>query len=92
MDYLTTQMSEKEKTEVCKALSSRTRWSIMQMLQNREMSLTDMAKALEMTSASISQNIKQLEKVGLITSRYEAEEHGVSKLCTTNIDYIGIYI
>ena len=64
-----------------KALSSKTRWAILQLLSQQKMDVSRIAESLKQTEANISAQIKILEKAGLIISHYEPGEHGVRKIC-----------
>jgi predicted transcriptional regulator len=43
---------------------------------------------LGQTEANVSAQIQQLQKVGLVKSRYEPGGHGVRKICEVNVDRI----
>jgi len=63
------------------AISSKTRWKILQLLKKNEMNESEIAENLGQTQANISAQIKILFAAGLIDSRYEPGEHGVQRLC-----------
>ena len=67
--------------KIGKALSSKTRWAILQLLGQQKMDVSRIAESLKQTEANISAQIKILEKAGLIISHYEPGEHGVRKIC-----------
>ncbi|MFQ5883828.1 MAG: ArsR/SmtB family transcription factor [Thermoplasmata archaeon] len=72
-------------TQIGKALSSRTRLKILQLLLKEELNVTGIARALRMTEANASAQVKILLDSGLVECRYEPGMHGLKKLCRSNI-------
>ncbi|MHA1865426.1 MAG: ArsR/SmtB family transcription factor [Candidatus Heimdallarchaeaceae archaeon] len=70
---------------LAKALSSPTRYQIVKLLIDKEMDISNIAKAMKQTEANTSAQIKFLEKAKILESRYEPGAHGVRKVCKTNI-------
>ncbi len=70
------------------ALKSKTRREIIKILRKEALDVSRLAKRLNQTEANISAQIQQLQKVGLVKSRYEPGDHGVRKICEVHIDRI----
>lgn len=77
---------------ISKALSSKTRFQILKLLIGEEMDISRLAVELSQTEANISAQVNQLERAGLIVTRYEPGSHGVRKLCRTSVNKINIFI
>ena len=73
---------------VAKALSSETRLKILKLIENNPLSLSEIARQLEMSSTNIHTQMKLLEYAGLVKSHYEAISQGISKICELNIDKV----
>jgi predicted transcriptional regulator len=73
---------------VAKALSSKTRVSILRMTSEKDIDVSRIAGMLSQTEANISAQIKILENAGLLVSRYEPGMHGVRKICSTKVDTV----
>jgi predicted transcriptional regulator len=73
-------MDEENLISIAKAISSPTRVTILKLLNQRPMDVSELAKALKQTEANISAQIKLLDQAGLITCRYEPGDHGVRKI------------
>jgi predicted transcriptional regulator len=73
---------------VAKALSSKTRVSILRMTSEKDIDVSRIAGMLNQTEANISAQIKILENAGLLVSRYEPGMHGVRKICSTKVDTV----
>lgn len=76
---------------IMKALSSKTRWKILQTVKEK-LDVCQTAKKLNQTEANISAQIKILEKANLLNPKYEAGRHGVRKFCELNIARIIVNI
>ena len=76
---------------IMKALSSKTRWTILQTIKHK-LDVCQTAKKLNQTEANISAQIKILEKANLVNPKYEAGRHGVRKFCELNIARLVINI
>ncbi len=86
-------ISEPEKIKkLAKALSSDTRYKIVKLLTDKELSISEIADEIGQTEANTSAQIKYLEKVGIVKGRYEPGNHGVRKICKTNVKNIIISI
>ena len=85
------EISNGEIDKIFKALASETRWKILKLVSsNEEIDVSGIAKALNQTEANISAQIKILEKVSLLTSRYKPGKHGVRKICKLTYDKLVI--
>jgi len=82
--------TEKEIMALAKALSSPTRFSIVKLLRDKEMDISNIAKRMNQTEANTSAQIKFLEKAGLLQSRYEPGAHGVRKVCIAKVKKVVI--
>ena len=59
--------------EFCKALGDETRQRILEMLLEKEMSVSDITEAFSMAQPSISHHLSVLKRFGLVTSRKEGK-------------------
>lgn len=70
-----------EAEEVFKALSTPMRLKIMEMIYNdNELSMNDLAEALELTNSAISMHVSKLEKAGLVMLQTKAGKRGNMKI------------
>ena len=60
--------------EFCKALSDDTRQQILVMLQEQELSVSDVVDAFTMSQPTISHHLSILKQFGLVTSRKEGKQ------------------
>ena len=67
--------------KISKALSSTTRYQILQLTKNGPKDISRIAIELGQTEANVSTQVKILEKAGLLFCHYRPGEHGVSKMC-----------
>lgn len=71
-----------EGLELFKALGSDMRVEILKLLlQNKQMSMNQIATALDITGGALTGHIKKLESCGLITTTSESAGHGNQKIC-----------
>ncbi len=82
---------EKQILALAKALSSETRFKIVKLLVDKEMDISNIAKALKQTEANTSAQIKFLDKAGVLDSRYEPGNHGVRKICKTKVKVVSLF-
>ena len=54
--------------EICKVLSNPTRLRILNMLRNKEMSVTELMEAAKLSQANISQHLAIMKHKGIVTS------------------------
>ena len=54
--------------EMCKVFSNPTRLEILNILKNKERSVTDMIKRTELSQANISQHLSIMRAKGIVTS------------------------
>ncbi len=79
--------------ELYKALGSEIRVEIIKLLiQNKNMSMNELAGKLGITAGALTSHIKKLENCGLVTTSGEAAGHGNQKICSVPIDKILINI
>jgi len=82
-----------EGLELFKALGSDMRVEILKLLlENKQMSMNQIATALNITGGALTGHIKKLESCGLITTTNESASHGNQKLCTLSTGRILIDI
>ncbi len=82
-----------EGLELFKALGSEMRVEILKLLlENRQMSMNQIASALDITGGALTGHIKKLETCGLITTTNESAGHGNQKVCSIATDRILIDI
>lgn len=82
-----------EGLELFKALGSDTRIQILNLLlENKQMSMNQLAAKLDITNGAMTGHIKKLEACGLISFSGESAGHGNQKLCTIRHDRILIEI
>jgi len=81
-----------ELIDKAKALSSETRWRILNLTHEKPLMITEIANELNQTEANISAQVKILEKAGLIHSFYKPGEHGVRKMVQALASRVIIYI
>lgn len=67
---------------VAKALASEKRMAIIRLLSEGEMWLNQISRELGQSQARVSEQIKLLERAGLIKVRYERGIHGIRKICS----------
>ena len=60
--------------EFCKALADETRQQILVMLQDKEMSVSDIVDAFTMSQPTISHHLSILKQLGLLTSRKDGKQ------------------
>lgn len=67
---------------ILKALGSEVRLSIIKLLiENKQMSMHEIAEALEITNGALTSHIRLLEEVGLVVVLSERNGHGNKKVC-----------
>lgn len=70
-----------EAEEVFKALSAPMRLRIMDLIyENENMSMNDLAEALELTNSAISLHVSKLESAGLVTIKTMSGKRGIMKI------------
>ena len=93
MDEIELNNTESEQIlKIAKAISSKTRYRILQLLTKKEYDISRLAEELNQTEANISAQVKQLENAKLINSRYEPGNHGVRKICKTAVSKVSFII
>lgn len=75
--------------ELFKALGSDVRIQILNLLlENKQMSMNQLASALDITNGALTAHIKKLESCGMIAISNESVGHGNQKLCSLRHDRI----
>lgn len=78
-----------EGLELFKALGSNMRIQILNLLlENRQMSMNQLASELGITNGALTGHIQKLESCGLISTTSESAGHGNQKLCSICTDRI----
>lgn len=84
-------VGHKEKLcNVCKALSVPTRIDILKLVENKGMSIGEIANKLDIPQSSATFHIKILQNADLINIEERPGMRGILKLCTRKTDYINI--
>ncbi len=82
-----------EGLELFKALGSEVRVDILKLLlENKQMSMNQLASSLNVTSGALTAHIKKLESCGLVTISNESAGHGNQKMCSVGTNKILIDI
>lgn len=78
-----------EGLEVFKALGSEVRIQILKLLlENKQMSMNQLASRLNITSGALTAHIKKMEQCGLIAISNESAAHGNQKMCSISTNKI----
>ena len=75
-----------------KALASQPRLAILAYLDDRVVNINEIAKALGMSSSSVTGHIQILERGGLVRTEAKPASHGLQKLCARTFDHITIHL
>lgn len=79
--------------EIFKALGSEIRIEIVKiLLENRGMSMNELASRLNITNGALTNHIKKLEDCGIVSVSNESAGHGNQKKCSVSLDKILIDI
>jgi predicted transcriptional regulator len=62
------------------------------MLATERLDVTTIAKRLELSEAYISEQVRELEELNMITVTYERGKRGIRKICFSAVDKITIMI
>ncbi len=74
-----------EAEEVFKALSAPARLHIMELInENNNMSMNDLAEALDLTNSAISMHVGKLEQAGLVAIQTTSGKRGIMKVVRPN--------
>lgn len=74
------------------ALASKTRLQILTLLQNQELSISELSEALGLSSPITTRHVKALEQAGFIESYSEPGVHGLRKLCRLKISHLEVIL
>lgn len=76
--------------ELFKALGSRTRLKLLELLARQKMNINELGQALGIAHPTISKHIQILEQAGLVQSEYMPGEQGTQKRCRLRYDRLVI--
>jgi predicted transcriptional regulator len=82
-----------ELEELCdlgKALSSKVRVEILQLLYEKSLIIGEIAKEMNLPASSTAFHLKILEQAGLVRLEEQPGTRGTTKLCTRKIDHVTI--
>lgn len=82
--------NEESLIKVCHALSTSLRISILKLIMDKNLSVVEIAKKLDIPVSTAALNINILEKAGLILTELHPAKRGAMKICSQNFD--GIHI
>ncbi len=76
--------------QVSKALASKTRIQIVNLLRTNAYNVNEIANKLNIPTSSAALSVKLLEKAGIINSEMQPGNRGSMKVCSLRLDEIGI--
>lgn len=79
---------DEEARHTLKALGSKPRVQILELLRDRVLNVSEIAQALAMPLSTANMHIRNLEKAGLLMSELKPGERGVQKVCSRVYDSI----
>lgn len=74
-------LADAKTLQTIRALSSHTNFKILQLLSQEKLDVSTIATRLKLSEPSISEGIKQLEKLQLVKISYVAGKRGIRKVC-----------
>lgn len=83
---------DEEAQHLLKALGSKPRMQILELLQDQVLNVSEIAEALDMPLSTANLHIRNLEKAGLLMSELKPGERGVQKVCSRVYDLIMIQL
>ena len=83
---------DEEATKILKALGSKPRMQILELLQDRVLNISEISEALDFPLSTTNLHIGKLEKAGLLMSELKPGERGVQKVCSRVYDLIVIQL
>lgn len=81
MPYHTKQIRVGQSVSVLKALASKTRADILELLAGRDMNINELSQALGVAQSTVTKHVQILEEAGLVTSDYLPGSQGLQKRC-----------
>lgn len=81
MSLKTMELQGDDAVKIAEAISSETRFRIIQLLSKEKLDISTMAKRLQISEAYVSEEITLLEKLGIIKTSYERGKRGIRKVC-----------
>ena len=79
-----------EIVSICRALSSKERVQILQLIQNKPMTIKELAQHLNLPISSATQHTNVLNEAHLIYIEYKPNQKGLVKLCSKSINSLKI--
>lgn len=73
--------AQEDNLTIFKTLASKTRLNIIEILRDKELSITELSEELGLSTSIITKHIKQLEKTDIVETYSEAGIHGLKKVC-----------
>ena len=83
---------DKEAQNVLKALGSKPRMQILELLQDQVLNVSEISEALDMPLSTANLHIRNLEKAGLLMAELKPGDRGVQKICSRVYDLIIIQL
>ena len=83
---------DEETHKILKALGSKPRMQILELLQDRVLNVSEISEILDIPLSTTNLHIRKLEKVGLLMSELKPGERGVQKLCSRVYDLLVIQL
>lgn len=83
---------DEEAQSILKALGSKPRMQILELLQDQVLNISEISEALDMPLSTANLHIRNLEKAGLLMSELKPGERGVQKVCSRVYDMILIQL
>lgn len=81
MPYHIKELSASESVAVFRALASKSRARIIELLAQRNMNINELSTALGLAQPSVTKHVQILEEAGLVVSDYSAGPGGTQKRC-----------
>lgn len=75
------ELSISESVDIFRALGSKTRSRIIELLTSHEMNIGELSTKLGLTQPSVTKHVQILEEAGLVVSDYIAAPQGTQKMC-----------
>ena len=73
-----------------KVLNNPARYKILLQLKNKPMSISELARAINITQPTVTTYVNQLEKVGLVFTRMQKTPNNYTRLCYTLYDGLSL--
>ena len=76
---------------IAEALNATT-MKMLQILANEHLDVTTISKKLGLSEAYISEQVRELEELGLITVHYEKGKRGIRKVCASAVEKVTLVV